>query len=149
MREMKYSGIEWIGIIPSDWYVARLKQASICKDSMRVPVDASERTPGPYPYWGAGKVMDYVHDYLFDEELVLLGEDGAPFFDKSRDVAHLVNEKIWVNNHIHVLKPRDNVDARYLTYYLNIVDEDGVQVPVKEEMQIDIAMSFDEFNFFD
>lgn len=122
MREMKYSGIEWIGIIPSDWYVARLKQASICKDSMRVPVDASERTPGPYPYWGAGKVMDYVHDYLFDEELVLLGEDGAPFFDKSRDVAHLVNEKIWVNNHIHVLKPRDNVDARYLTYYLNIVD---------------------------
>ena len=98
-RAMKDSGIEWIGEIPEGWMVSKLQYFIDCYDGRRVPVDAAERTPGPYPYWGAGSIMDYVNDYLFDEELLLLGEDGAPFFDYTRPVAFYSNEKIWVNNY--------------------------------------------------
>lgn len=122
MREMKDSGIEWIGEIPAAWQVSKIKYFFDCLDGKRVPVDAGERISGPYPYWGAGSVTDHVNDYLFDEELILLGEDGAPFFDYTRPVAFLVNEKIWVNNHIHVLKPHRSVCPSYLVHYLNNVD---------------------------
>ena len=78
--------------------------------------------PGEYPYWGANGVVDAVGEFLFNEELVLLGEDGAPFDDPLRDVAFHVEEPIWVNNHIHVLKPNARTDPRFLTYALNSVD---------------------------
>ena len=76
---------------------------------------------GDVPYWGAGGVLDYVDTSLFDEPLVLLGEDGAPFFDPGKDVAHYIEGPAWVNNHIHVLRPTA-CDGRFLTYALNAVD---------------------------
>ena len=121
MREMKDSGIEWIGKIPKEWAVSKVKYFYDCYDGKRVPIDAASREDGPYPYWGAGSITDYVSDYLFDEEIVLVGEDGAPFFDHTRPVSFLVNEKVWVNNHIHVLKAK-NVNASYLVYFFNTVD---------------------------
>jgi type I restriction enzyme S subunit len=63
-----------------------------------------------------------VGEYLFDERLVLLGEDGAPFYDRNRDVAFKVSGKTWVNNHIHVLRPNAAVDHAFLTYALNSVN---------------------------
>lgn len=122
MREMKDSGVEWISDIPSVWEQRPLKALINCLDGKRIPISSDSRKDGIYPYWGAGSITDYVDDYIFDEELVLLGEDGAPFFDKKRNVAFYVNEKVWVNNHIHVLKPNSNIDAKYLTHFLNIVD---------------------------
>ncbi len=120
---MKDSGIEWIGEIPSHWKVSKIKYFYDCLDGKRVPVDAELRERGPYPYWGAGSIMDYVNDYLFNEELVLLGEDGAPFFDYTRPVAFLINEPVWVNNHIHVLRPKkDKVNSRFFVHWLNNVD---------------------------
>lgn len=77
---------------------------------------------GDYPYWGANAIVDHVDRWLFDEELILLGEDGAPFFDKDKPVAFLVNGKIWVNNHTHVLRPAPHVDARFLVHVLNVND---------------------------
>ena len=121
-REMKDSGIEWIGSIPQYWVTTKIKYFFDCYDGKRVPVDAAQREKGPYPYWGAGSITDYVSDYLFDEEIVLLGEDGAPFFDHTRPVAFLINEKVWVNNHIHVLKLHSDVDARFFVHWLNNVD---------------------------
>ena len=121
-RAMKHSGIDWIGEIPKEWKCARLKNLIQCLDSKRIPMEASQRKKGTYPYWGAGSIMDYVDDYIFDEELVLLGEDGAPFFDRKRNVAFYVNEKVWINNHIHVLRPLNGINAHFLTHFLNIVD---------------------------
>lgn len=121
VSEVRDSGVSWIGKIPDDWDVQPLKRVVTCLDNKRVPIDASMRCSGPYPYWGAGNIVDYVDQYLFDEELVLLGEDGAPFFDKTRPVAFLINEKVWVNNHIHVLKAK-NIDSEYLSFALNAVD---------------------------
>ncbi|MEV4712824.1 restriction endonuclease subunit S [Micromonospora sp. NPDC049374] len=100
-----------------------LRHLITCLDGRRVPLNSEQRAemPGPVPYWGANGVVDHVSRHLFDEALVLLGEDGAPFFEAGRDVAFLVNEPVWVNNHIHVLRPR-GVDPRFLTYALNAVD---------------------------
>lgn len=78
--------------------------------------------PGAIPYWGANGVVDYVRNHLFNEELVLLGEDGAPFDVPFRDVAFLVDEPVWINNHIHVLRPAEDVSAAYIVYALNATD---------------------------
>ena len=120
--EMKDSGVKYIGLIPRTWKIVQLKYCTDCLDGKRVPIDASLRKSGIYPYWGAGRIMDYVDDYIFDERLVLLGEDGAPFFDDFRPVSHLIDGKVWVNNHIHVLRTKDNVVDSYLVHALNSVD---------------------------
>ena len=78
--------------------------------------------PGDVPYWGSGGVIDSVSEALFDEPLVLLGEDGAPFFERGRDVAFVLDGPAWVNNHIHVLRPKAGVNRRFLVYALNAVD---------------------------
>lgn len=122
MREMKDSGVEWIGEIPKDWKLSKTKYFYDCYDGKRVPIDAAQRKSGVYPYWGAGSITDYVDDYLFDEELVLVGEDGAPFFDYTRPVSFLINEKVWVNNHIHVLKVHNDTDSAFMVYFFNTVD---------------------------
>lgn len=124
MGDMKDSGVEWIGKIPQEWKISKIKYHTHCLDGKRIPIDAALREPGPYPYWGAGNIMDYVNDYIFDEEIVLLGEDGAPFFDENRPVAFLSNEKVWVNNHIHVLKGKTTMLNSFLVYFLNSVKYD-------------------------
>ena len=121
---MEDSGIEWLGEIPAHWHVKQLSKLTKCLDGQRVPLNAEERgrMQGNYPYWGATSIVDYLDQWLFDEELVLLGEDGAPFFDKTRPVAFSVAGKVWVNNHAHVLRPLGTVDPRFLAHALNCVD---------------------------
>lgn len=77
---------------------------------------------GPYPYYGANGVQDYVADYIFDDELVLLAEDGGNFGSKTRPIAYRVSGKCWVNNHAHVLKPMASMDVDYLCYSLMFYD---------------------------
>lgn len=91
-------------------------------DSRRIPITASERRNGQYPYYGANGIQDYVADYIFDDELVLLAEDGGNFGSKTRPIAYRVSGKCWVNNHAHVLKPMANVDVDYLCYSLMFYD---------------------------
>ena len=120
----KDSGVEWLGEIPEDWKVKKLSWLTKCLDGQRIPLNAEERgrMQGDYPYIGANSVLDYVDQWLFDEEFVLLGEDGAPFFDKSRPVAFRITGKTWVNNHAHVLRPQATIDAKFLAHALNCVD---------------------------
>lgn len=73
---------------------------------MRVPITASDREEGEYPYYGANGIQDHVADYIFDDELVLLAEDGGNFGSKERPIAYRVSGKCWVNNHAHVLKAK-------------------------------------------
>ena len=87
-------------------------------DSMRVPITASDRSVGPYPYYGANGIQDHVADYIFDDELVLLAEDGGNFGSKTKPIAYRVSGKCWVNNHAHVLKPKVGIDVDYLCYSL-------------------------------
>ena len=87
-------------------------------DSMRVPITASDRKTGLYPYYGANGIQDHVENYIFDDELVLLAEDGGNFGSKTKPIAYRVSGKCWVNNHAHVLKPKANIDVDYLCYSL-------------------------------
>ena len=95
-------------------------------DSMRVPITAKDRKKGPYPYYGANGVQDYVADYIFDDELVLLAEDGGNFGSEERPIAYKVSGKCWVNNHAHVLKPKVGIDVDYLCYSLMFYKVEGM-----------------------
>ena len=95
-------------------------------DSQRIPITASEREEGEYPYYGANGIQDYVANYIFDDELVLLAEDGGNFGSKERPIAYRVSGKCWVNNHAHVLKPKAGLDVDYLCYSLMFYNVDGM-----------------------
>lgn len=95
-------------------------------DSQRMPITAKDRIGGPYPYYGANGVQDYVVDYIFDDDLVLLAEDGGNFGSKKRPIAYRVSGKCWVNNHAHVLKPIEGTDVDYLCYALMFYDTSGL-----------------------
>lgn len=96
----------------------------ICEilDSQRIPITAKNRKSGNIPYYGANGVQDYVEDYIFDDELVLVAEDGGNFGSKTKPIAYRVSGKCWVNNHAHVLKPKEMVDVDYLCYSLMFYD---------------------------
>lgn len=125
-RYSKYkdSGIEWVGDIPEQWDVKKLKFLMMNLDSRRIPLSSEERAEmrGDYPYYGSNGIVDHVNNFLFDGEYILLGEDGAPFFEAYKDVAFLVDGKFWANNHAHILKAFKGYNQRFLTYALNSVD---------------------------
>ena len=102
--------------------MARLADVCEILDSKRVPITAKDRVAGPYPYYGANGVQDYVADYIFDDELVLLAEDGGHFGSTDKPIAYRVKGKCWVNNHAHVLKAKDCIDIDYLCYSLMFRD---------------------------
>lgn len=102
--------------------MARLEDVCEILDSKRVPITAKDRKAGPYPYYGANGVQDYVAEYIFDDDLVLLAEDGGHFGSADKPIAYRVSGKCWVNNHAHVLKPKDCIDVDYLCYALMFRD---------------------------
>jgi undecaprenyl-diphosphatase UppP len=110
----------------SKWNIQPLGQAVEILDSRRVPVNSEERKKrvGKTPYYGATGQVGWIDDYLFDEELVLLGEDGVPFLDRVRQKAYLISGKSWVNNHAHVFRPL-LVSGQYLVHWLNSFDYSG------------------------
>ena len=95
-------------------------------DSMRIPITTENREKGPYPYYGANGIQDYVADYIFNDELVLLAEDGGNFGSKDKPIAYRVSGKCWVNNHAHVLKPKSGLNVDYLCYSLMFYKTDGM-----------------------
>ena len=106
--------------------MAKLGEFCEVLDSKRVPITAANRVSGQYPYYGANGVQDYVADYIFDDELVLLAEDGGNFGSKEKPIAYRVSGKCWVNNHAHVLKPKAVIDVDYLCYSLMFYDVSGL-----------------------
>ena len=123
----KDSGVEWIGEVPEHWEVVPLKYLSDNFDSKRVPLNSAERSEmlGDYPYYGATGIVDYINNFLFDGKYVLIGEDGAPFFRKGKDVAFIAEGKFWVNNHAHILQTNDKILSTIFCYQLNCVDYKG------------------------
>lgn len=106
---LKPSGVPWLGGIPEHWEVTRIKNEFQCLDSCRVPLSSVERgemKARDYDYYGASGIIDQVDDYLFDDELLLLAEDGANLVLRNLPLAIVARGKFWVNNHAHVLKPR-------------------------------------------
>jgi type I restriction enzyme S subunit len=104
--------------VKEGWEIKTLGSLCDILDNRRIPITKSDRKPGEYPYYGATGILDYVEGYLFDEPLVLVGEDGAKW-GSGENTAFAVQGKIWVNNHAHVLRPnRAMLTDSWLIYYL-------------------------------
>lgn len=106
-----------VGVVPHDWVVRPLGQIVTFLDGKRRPVRDADRAKmrGMIPYYGASGVIDYVNDYIFNEELILLGEDGENILSRNCRLAFRISGKTWVNNHAHVLRPTSDVSIGYLT----------------------------------
>jgi type I restriction enzyme S subunit len=117
------SPLPWFNAWREGWTIQRLSWLVRCLDGRRVPLNGSERgeRQGPFPYYGASTIVDYIDGYIFDGDYVLVGEDGAALENPNFDVVQRVSGKVWVNNHAHVLEATQ-VEADYLAYFMRCVD---------------------------
>lgn len=107
----------------NEWKKVKLENVCDILDNKRIPITASKRKKGVYPYYGANGIQDYVDDYIFNDELILLAEDGGNFGSKTKPIAYRVSGKCWVNNHAHVLKAKENfMISDFLCYSLMFYD---------------------------
>lgn len=100
----------------------RLEDIAINCDSKRKPIAKRNRQAGQYPYYGASGLVDYVKEYIFDGDYLLVSEDGANLLARNTPIAFSISGKTWVNNHAHVLKFADYDMRRYVEFYLNSID---------------------------
>ena len=101
---------------------ATLGEIAITLDSQRRPITKSARKTGEFPYYGASGIIDYVSDYIFDGDYLLVSEDGANLLARSTPIAFSISGKTWVNNHAHVLQFNTYAERRFAEIYLNSID---------------------------
>ena len=108
-----------IGRIPKEWVVVKVGEVAEIHDSKRIPLSKMERSKrkGSYPYCGANGIIDYINDYIFDGEFVLLAEDGGDY-NKFGNSTYIMKGKFWVNNHAHILKAMENEITNLFLYYV-------------------------------
>ena len=124
----------------AEWQTVKLGDVCDVLDKLRKPITKKDRISGNYPYYGATGIVDWVHDYIFDEKLVLIGEDGAKW-SAGDATAFIATGKYWVNNHAHVLRPKPQlVLHEWISYYLTGVDLSefvtGLTVPKLNQAQL-------------
>ena len=124
-REMKDSGVDWIGEINHRFSLIKLKYICSILDQYRKPISADKRSQSGsilYDYYGASGAIDKIDDYTIDDHVMLIGEDGANLRMRNLSLMYEVNGKAWINNHAHILKPTERVDFYYLFYALEGLD---------------------------
>ncbi len=104
-----------------EWDVKTLSELAANLDSRRIPVTESDRVKGVVPYYGASGIVDYIHDFIFDEDLLCVSEDGANLVARTTPIAFSISGKTWVNNHAHVLKFDRRCVQKIVENYLNSV----------------------------
>ena len=104
------------------WEKKRFDEICENLDSRRKPITSTNRVKGIYPYYGASGIVDYVEDYIFDEDILLVSEDGANLLMRSTPIAFSVSGKVWVNNHAHVVKFEKMCLQKYIEIYFSLVD---------------------------
>jgi type I restriction enzyme, S subunit len=107
------------------WVDTTVNQISINLDAKRIPITKSDRKSGQYPYYGASGIVDYVADYIFEGDTLLVSEDGANLLMRSTPIAFSVSGKYWVNNHAHILKFENMATQRFVEFYLESITLDG------------------------
>lgn len=109
--------------IPNGWEWDRFGNIMINKDSERVPLSVAQRQQlkKTYDYYGASGVIDKVDKYLFDKDLLLIGEDGANLINRSTPIAFIAKGKYWVNNHAHVLDVCSGMALSYVALFINAI----------------------------
>ena len=107
-----------------EWSACTLQDAVDFLDGQRKPLESADRAKrqGKYPYYGASGIIDSIDDYIFDEPLILLGEDGANIINRSSPLCFIATGKYWVNNHAHVMRPHKGQNIRFLRELLESLD---------------------------
>ena len=105
----------------SSWPKTTIGEMGENLDNMRIPITSGSRVAGPYPYYGASGIVDYVADYIFDEDILLISEDGANLVARVTPIAFSSSGKVWVNNHAHVMRFRNIATQIYVETYLNSI----------------------------
>lgn len=108
------------------WRVKKLGEICENCDSMRKPITAKDREQGEIPYYGASGIVDYVKDYIFDGDYLLISEDGANLIARSTPIAFSIKGKTWVNNHAHVLKFTNQITQQYVEFSINLRDVSAI-----------------------
>ena len=103
------------------WEIKTIGDVCDILDRKRKPISKRDREPGPYPYYGASCIQDYVSGYLFDGRYLLIGEDGAKW-GPGEDTAYIAEGKFWVNNHAHIVKAKEGYLDDFLRYYIKHLD---------------------------
>jgi len=106
------------------WEVKTLNQISENLDNKRIPITKNVRSNGTIPYYGASGIVDYVADYIFDEDLLCVSEDGANLLARTYPIAFSISGKSWVNNHAHILRFKNFVSQKFVELYLNSIKID-------------------------
>ena len=109
--------------IPQGWEWCRFGSLMINRDSERIPLSVAQRQTlkKVYDYYGASGVIDKVDKYLFDKDLLLIGEDGANLINRSTPIAFIAKGKYWVNNHAHVLDVCGGLNLAYIALFINAI----------------------------
>ena len=107
-----------------EWSECTLQEVVDFLDGQRKPLESADRAKrqGKYPYYGASGIIDYIDDYIFDEPLLLLGEDGANIINRSFPLCFIATGKYWVNNHAHVMRPRKGQNIKFICELLESLD---------------------------
>lgn len=107
-----------------EWKEYNFNDITINYDKNRIPLSSKERETrkGEYRYFGAQGVIDYVDDYIFDGQYILLAEDGENLKSKKQSLVQFVSGKFWVNNHAHILTGNEKCDIKFLFYLLDSID---------------------------
>ena len=106
------------------WSVGKLGNIAENLDNRRVPITSGDREAGTIPYYGASGIVDYVKDFIFDEDLLCVSEDGANLLARTYPIAFPISGKTWVNNHAHVLKFENPCTQKFVEIYLNSIKLD-------------------------
>lgn len=109
--------------LPKGWLLESFDNIVENHDGQRIPIKSENRKNGKYPYYGATGIIDYVDDYIFDGEYLLISEDGANLLARTYPIAFIAEGKFWVNNHAHIVSAKPNKSTnKYLKYYFDSID---------------------------
>lgn len=159
---VKYRFVELFGdpvLNPFSWEMKRFDEICENLDSRRKPISSGDRVEGIYPYYGASGIVDYVEDYIFDEDILLVSEDGANLLMRSTPIAFSVSGKVWVNNHAHVVRFDKMSLQKYVEIYFSLIDIsdsitgsaqpklnqaklNAMMIPIPEDMLLDRYYEF-------
>ncbi|MGV3074746.1 restriction endonuclease subunit S [Clostridium baratii] len=116
VTKLRFKGFE------DEWKEFRLGDIVTFYDNLRKPIKGEERNEGIYPYYGATGIIDYINDFIFEGEYLLLGEDGANIVTRSAPLIYKTKGKFWVNNHAHIFYPKENFNIDYLKQALERIN---------------------------
>lgn len=116
-----------LGLIPEGWKVKSFDDVALNFDRLRKPLSSMQRLnrKGPYPYYGAAKIFDYIDDYIFDGEYLLIAEDGSVITPDRKPVLQMTSGKFWANNHTHIIQGKQPVSTEFLYLCLRELDISG------------------------